>query len=101
MVEQTTRDLFVTKHLFCHETCDVPCRPSIGRCAMFVLLLCYQYVRYVVLLSVLLPCFPHDRYVAPEVLSGRLYGPPCDVWACGVLTYILLVRNGKHPPDAP
>ncbi|CAN0369247.1 unnamed protein product, partial [Laminaria digitata] len=29
-------------------------------------------------------------YVAPEVLSGRLYGPPCDVWACGVLTYILL-----------
>ena len=36
--------------------------------------------------------FFFNRYVAPEVLSGRLYGPPCDVWACGVLTYILLVR---------
>lgn len=31
------------------------------------------------------------RYVAPEVLSSRLYGPPCDVWALGVITYILLV----------
>lgn len=29
-------------------------------------------------------------YVAPEVLLGRKYGSPVDMWAVGVITYILL-----------
>ncbi|XP_065188383.1 myosin light chain kinase A-like [Sycon ciliatum] len=29
-------------------------------------------------------------YVAPEVLLGKKYGPPVDMWAVGVITYILL-----------
>ena len=63
------------------------CRPRFHLLNWCLLLRCPSLIAF--------PVF--DRYVAPEVLSGRLYGPPCDVWACGVLTYILLVRNG--PPD--
>jgi calcium-dependent protein kinase len=33
--------------------------------------------------------------MAPEVIQGR-YGPKCDVWSLGVLTYMLL-NNGEHP----
>ena len=29
-------------------------------------------------------------YLSPEIISHRLYTPACDVWALGVITYILL-----------
>jgi calcium/calmodulin-dependent protein kinase (CaM kinase) II len=34
-------------------------------------------------------------YLSPEVISREPYGPPIDVWACGVILYILLVG---YPP---
>ena len=34
-------------------------------------------------------------YIAPELLRKQPYGPPVDIWSCGVIVYILL---GGYPP---
>lgn len=39
-------------------------------------------------------------YLAPEVVAGRRYGPPVDVWSVGVLAHILLTGRLPFPPAA-
>jgi calcium/calmodulin-dependent protein kinase (CaM kinase) II len=34
-------------------------------------------------------------YLSPEVIKKEKYGRPVDIWACGVILYILLVG---YPP---
>lgn len=34
-------------------------------------------------------------YVAPEVINREPYGPPIDMWACGVVLYVML--SGRMP----
>eukprot|EP00184_Porphyridium_aerugineum_P005703 CAMPEP_0184698660 /NCGR_PEP_ID=MMETSP0313-20130426/5197_1 /TAXON_ID=2792 /ORGANISM="Porphyridium aerugineum, Strain SAG 1380-2" /LENGTH=597 /DNA_ID=CAMNT_0027157629 /DNA_START=47 /DNA_END=1840 /DNA_ORIENTATION=+ len=34
-------------------------------------------------------------YVAPEMVMKQKYGPPVDMWACGVLLYVML--SGRFP----
>ena len=33
-------------------------------------------------------------YLAPEIMKGQVYGPPVDIWAIGVITYILWGLRG-------
>ena len=35
-------------------------------------------------------------YMAPEIVTGRAYENKVDIWALGVLTYVLL-SGGKFP----
>lgn len=37
------------------------------------------------------------QYLSPELVSGRGYGKPADIWAAGILSYMLL--SGKIPFD--
>jgi calcium/calmodulin-dependent protein kinase (CaM kinase) II len=56
-------------------------------------------------LSVYVPCITSNiifkgfagtpGYLSPEVLKKEPYGKPVDIWACGVILYILLVG---YPP---
>ena len=38
-------------------------------------------------------------FLAPEVINGEVHGKPVDIWACGVIMYILV--TGQHPFDVP
>jgi calcium-dependent protein kinase len=44
--------------------------------------------------DVLTECVGTKTYIAPEVME-QYYGRPCDLWSCGVMTYIMLL--GKKP----
>lgn len=37
------------------------------------------------------------QYLSPEIVSGRVYGKPADIWAAGILSFMLL--SGKIPFD--
>lgn len=35
-------------------------------------------------------------YLAPEIMKGQVYGPPVDIWAIGVISYILFLFSSFH-----
>ncbi|DBA04286.1 TPA: hypothetical protein N0F65_002048 [Lagenidium giganteum] len=37
------------------------------------------------------------QYLSPEIVSGRAYGRPADIWSIGILSYMLL--SGRVPFD--
>lgn len=37
-------------------------------------------------------------FIAPEIIKGEKYGPKCDIWSLGVITYSLMC--GKYPFEA-
>ncbi|GLE05039.1 hypothetical protein PINS_up014023 [Pythium insidiosum] len=37
------------------------------------------------------------QYLSPEIVSGRTYGKPADIWSTGILSYMLL--SGRIPFD--
>jgi hypothetical protein len=40
------------------------------------------------------------QYLSPEIVSGRLYGKPADIWSAGILSYMML--SGVAPfEEAP
>ena len=36
-------------------------------------------------------------YLAPEMIKGEKYGKPVDIWAIGVLTYLMLTGQKPFP----
>lgn len=53
------------------------------------------YDRYSNNLSTMTALIGTPGYVAPEVVKHEPYGPPVDMWACGVVLYVML--SGRMP----
>lgn len=71
--------------------------------------LCYLHTLTAVLLVIVIVLLPPDEqsriscdtsgtpyYLAPETLKEELLGCPVDMWAAGVILYVLLVRTLRY-----